>query len=335
MSFIARLIAGLLGIVFLAGAAVYAATVPAEVYKHPQTLVSIGGRHINLYCVGKGKPTVLLDSGSGDTMLSWTTVQLQIAEFTRVCSYDRAGYGFSDPPRGKSDANAVVADIHGLIHSSFMDAPVIYVGHSIAGLYGLLLEAKHPDDVAGEVLVDPSFVGQFAPPGIAVAKKALATMGSCLALAEKGELIHPKTKTAQDCVEIGGAPNPALREVLIALSADPKDIRTGISEFSNFAPPSVGHPSNDEREMDQVKVSFGNKPLTVLTRSKFFDPTATAEQLAGQRKRWTAGHDRIAALSTRGTNVLMPNTSHYIQIDQPAVVVSAVRSAVTEVRQEK
>lgn len=334
MSFIARLIAGSLGTVFLAGA-VYAATVPDEVYKHPQTLVSVAGRHINLYCVGKGKPTVLLDSGSGDTMLSWTTVQLQMAEFTRVCSYDRAGYGFSDPPRGESDANAVVADIHGLVHSSFMDAPVIYVGHSIAGIYGLLLEANYPNDVVGEVLVDPSFVGQFGAAGIAVAKKALATMRSCLALAETGELVHPKTKAAQDCVEIGGAPSPTLREVLVELAADPKNIRTSISEFSNFAPPSVGHPSNDEREMDQVKVSFGDKPLIVLTRSKFFDPTATAEQLAEQRKRWTAGHDRIAALAMRGTNVLVPNTSHYIQLDQPAVVVSAVRSAVAEVRQEK
>jgi pimeloyl-ACP methyl ester carboxylesterase len=335
MSFIVRLIAGSLGIVVLAGAAVYAAIVPVEVYKHPQRLISIDGRHINLYCVGKGKPTVLLDSGSGDTMLSWTLVQLQIAEFTRVCSYDRAGYGFSDPPRGQSDANAVVADIHGLIHSSDMDVPIIYVGHSIAGLYGLLLEAKHPDDVGGEVLVDPSFVGQFAPAGIAVAKKALATMRSCLASAQKGELVHPKTKTAQDCVDVGSVPDPTLREVLVALQADSKDIRTGISEFSNFAPPSVGHLSNDERELEQVKISFGDKPLTVLTRSKFYDPDATAEQLAAQRKRWTAGHDRIAALSERGKNVLVPNSNHEIQIAQPTVVVSAVRSVVTELRQEK
>lgn len=154
-------------------------------------------------------------------------------------------------------------------------------------------------------------------------------------MAENGELVHPKTKVAQDCIDVGNVPDAALREIMVALQADPKDIRTSISELSSFAPPSVGHPSGDYRELEQAKVNFGNKPLTVLTRSKYFDPTATAEQVAARRQAWIAGHDKIAALFTRGKNIMMPNTGHYIQLDQPNIVVSTVRTVVNDLRQTK
>jgi pimeloyl-ACP methyl ester carboxylesterase len=327
----ARLVFVLLALCLLKTEAT-AAAIPAEFYAQPQTLVSIGTRHLNLYCVGKGGPTVLLDTGLGDTMLVWRMVQSQIADFTRVCAYDRAGYGFSDASPAPSDANSVVDDIHKLILASHMDAPVIYVGHSIAGRYGLLLQAKYPGDVAGEVLLDPSFVGQFNPDGIAASKRTLQKWETCLVLAEKGELKRPKTDIATSCeksfVEL---PDGNSQKAM----AEPKDIRTAISEMTNHAPPSVGQKSNDDREMEQVKINFHNKPLTVLTRSKFDDPSATPAQVTANRQAWIAGHDELASLSTRGKNIMVPNTDHYIQLDQPEAVVSAIRRVVDEVRQKK
>lgn len=317
-----------------------AAAVPTEFYSHPQQLISIGTRHLNLYCAGKGKPTVLLDTGLGDTMLVWRSVQLQIAEFTRVCAYDRAGYGFSDAPTGPSDANSVVADIHKLIRASHMGAPVLYVGHSIAGIYGLLLEAEYPGDVAGEVLVDPSFVNQLPlmlggspsllSKAIAGSQSALEKQKACLGLAEKGELAHATTETAKNCVKsFTGLPDGNSQEA----SAEAKDIRTSISELTNFVSTSASHESNDERELEQAKVSFGNKPLTVLTRSKGFKFLgATPSQEAAIQHAWAAGHDKIATLSMRGKNIIVPDTEHYIELDQPAIVVSTVRDVVDDLR---
>src|SRR5207245_1883615 len=105
-------------------------------------------------------PTVLFDSGLADSMAVWRLVQSRVAKTTRACAYDRAGYGFSDPPAGPSDATAAVADLHRLIASAPIVTPIVYVGHSMAGLYGVLLAATYPRDVAAEVLVDPSFANQ-------------------------------------------------------------------------------------------------------------------------------------------------------------------------------
>src|SRR6185312_10627747 len=146
--------------VVAAGAVAAQTVISSEDYAHPQRLVVIdGNRRINLFCKGQGTPTVLFDSGLADTTMSWRYVQGEVAKTTRACSYDRAGYGFSDPPPGASDVTANVEDIHLLLKAMGTDGPIVYVGHSIAGLYGVALQGRYPDDVAAEVLVDPSFAG--------------------------------------------------------------------------------------------------------------------------------------------------------------------------------
>jgi pimeloyl-ACP methyl ester carboxylesterase len=311
--------------------------VSVGVYRHPQQLIGIGNRHLNLYCVGQGKPTVLLDAGLGGTMASWRAVQLQIGTITKACSYDRAGYGYSDAAPGASDINAAVQDVHQLIVAAHLGSPVVYVGHSLAGVYGIALNNHYPQDVAGEVLVDPSVADQLqrlsagSPERlkkmIAGTQKALATMRSCLALAEKGELAHLAPKMAQDCVDVSDVKDPAVRKIMATLEASPKFFRTEISEWSNFFLAPGQAESKDQQEMGQP-ASFGNKPLIVLTRSNIFQDEV-------QHQAWVAGHEQLAALSKKGSNLVVTNSGHDIQLDQPAALISAVHTIVADVRGTK
>lgn len=107
----------------------------ASSYVRPQVIVKVDSRRMNIYCSGTGSPTVILDSGLGGDMTDWRLVQGRIARRTRVCSYDRAGMGFSDPAPVPRDASAIVNELHALLQVANISPPYVLVGHSIAGLY--------------------------------------------------------------------------------------------------------------------------------------------------------------------------------------------------------
>jgi pimeloyl-ACP methyl ester carboxylesterase len=124
-------------------------------YAHAQRLVEIEpGRRLNLYCTGKGSPTVVFDSGGGDETIAWAPVQPVIAAHTQACSYDRAGLGFSDPSKRTSDSTNIVDDLHRLLTAAAIKPPYVLVGASYGGLNVRLYADTYPTDVAGMVLVD-------------------------------------------------------------------------------------------------------------------------------------------------------------------------------------
>src|SRR5271156_3947207 len=119
-----------------------------------------GGRRMNMVCLGEGSPTVVFDLGLGGNLLHWQKVQQLVSAITKACFYDRAGYGYSDPsPRPLTAAN-VVDDLHALLAKAGITGPIVLVGHSIGGLYATLYTDTYPDQVAGLVLIDPSYAGQ-------------------------------------------------------------------------------------------------------------------------------------------------------------------------------
>jgi len=114
----------------------------------------VGAIKLNLNCTGKGDPTVVLDSGMGGSSLDWLRVQPEIAKFTRVCSYDRAGYGWSDSSPMPRTSLQIAEELKGLLTSAEERGPYLLVGHSFGG-YNVRMFAKlYPSDVAGMVLVD-------------------------------------------------------------------------------------------------------------------------------------------------------------------------------------
>jgi pimeloyl-ACP methyl ester carboxylesterase len=117
--------------------------------------VDIGGRALYVSCTGTGTPTVVLEAGGGNSADTWAGVQPEIARFTRVCSYDRAGLGQSDPaPAGVRTVQDSVDDLHALLTAADISGPIVLAGHSLGGLIVRLYASQYPGDVAGLVLVD-------------------------------------------------------------------------------------------------------------------------------------------------------------------------------------
>lgn len=124
-------------------------------YPPPGKLVDVGGFRLHIYCIGQKSPTVILDSGSGMFSLDWTLVQPKIAKFARVCSYDRAGYGWSDGSPYRRTNTQMVKELDALLYSAGETPPYVYVGHSLGAINARVFAQEFPDKVVGLVLVDP------------------------------------------------------------------------------------------------------------------------------------------------------------------------------------
>ena len=121
-----------------------------------EKIVDIGSTQLHLRCAGHGTPTVVLDSGLGEGAETWTKVQTQVAMFTRVVAYDRAGVGKSSPGPKPRTSRQMVGELRALLSAAQIAGPYVLVGHSLGGLNIQLYAIEHPDEVAGVVLADPS-----------------------------------------------------------------------------------------------------------------------------------------------------------------------------------
>ncbi len=293
-------------------------------------LVSLtGGRKIHLNCEGAGSPTVVLTAGLGGWSITWNKVQPVIARRTRVCAWDRAGYGFSDGSPDPQDAARTLADLEATLKAAKIGRPYVMVSHSAGSYESVLFTDRHRKDVVGLVLVDPSIpdqINRFAKiaPGYQVysetaAKQAMSQDRSCADKLSQGSL-PAGSADEQACFP----PNPGYPEALNTAIAkadhDPKRLLSRMSlegEIVTSAPLLV----NPGRH-------YGDLPLIVLTAGKLeLGPDAPPEALAdmpGLNAAWRKAHDDYAALSTRGVNRIVEGSGHSIQQQKPEAVISAI-----------
>jgi pimeloyl-ACP methyl ester carboxylesterase len=156
-----------------------------RVFPEPGEMVDVGEHHLHLNCVGQGSPTVVLDGGLGYTSVEWSGwVQPEVAKHTRVCAYDRAGMGWSEPGPGSPNATQTAAELHALLQEAGEEGPYVLVGHSVAGLYSRIYAERYPEEVAGMVLVDSSHPDQFEGSGLAsTMNRAAGVVGPLIARA--------------------------------------------------------------------------------------------------------------------------------------------------------
>jgi pimeloyl-ACP methyl ester carboxylesterase len=307
-----------------------AAVIDDVVYTRPARLVDIGGgQRLNLYCLGSGSPTVILDAGMGDSTISWAMVQPAMAKTTRVCSFDRAGLGFSDAARRTSTPVNQAEDLHALLRAAGIKPPYVMVGHSLAGMNVRVYADKYRDDVVGMVIVDGSHEDQSAE-GWALSApgdkekydRYLEDQHACIDAARQG--LAPGTKMFEKC--LGDTKDPrfsaAINQAQAIYGATEKWQAAVASEREN-----VFYASADETR--KTRSDFGDMPIIVLTHSPF--PTRTGESRNERNRKtlsWEGLHLRVAAMSTRGVNEIVPDAGHYIQYDKPQVVIDAVNQAV-------
>lgn len=292
-------------------------------YAGPQRLVNIGGRRLNVYCTGTGHPTVLLDAGLGGSTLSWRLVQPHVARSTRVCSYDRAGMGFSDPGPLPRTSSAIVADMHALVHRAGLGSPIVLVGHSLGAMNVRLYANRYPSDVAGMVLVDGSDEAE-RPTDLAISKASwdfevsapLARFRDCQVRATRKTLSHddPNHCLPAPVRRFGDALNVQRRR----LAEDPNLWATEASE-------SASYDGVNRQQLLLSRRSYGSMPLVVLTRGTTSEePGVSAAETARIEAALLRMHQGEAALSKRGVSRVVPASGHDIQLGQPGAVVDAI-----------
>ena len=308
--------------------------VPARIpdsYAHAGQLVTVAqGRKINLRCSGNGPQTVMLEAGSHADSTTWFQVQPLLAAFTRVCSYDRAGYGFSDVGPMPRDLDADVSDLHALVHDANLKTPLVLVGHSLGSNIVRRYAQLYPANVGGLVLIDPPAqdIASFAPKWVtseaAMNPHRFDFIRQCEMAAEKHLLASPPPEL-KDCV---AGSNPLASEKVNAAVASykrrPAFWRTLLSELQDNVVVFGESVSPDEKH--------GSLPLIVLTAAETYAdaPHDVRKSLEAARDQTQA---KIVATSTRGERQVVDNSSHDIQLDQPEVVTKAVTKVLQEMHE--
>ncbi len=307
-----------------------------EPYSHAQRLIDVGpGRQLNIYCTGKGSPTVILDLGFGAPLISWGLIQPAIAQSTKVCSYERAGYGFSDPGPLPRTTRAIVDNLYTLLTNAGEKPPYVMVGHSIAALDVLLYADLYPSDVSGVVLIDPSLPGwdetiertfpQFRLDG----NRFITTLGMCQNLARMGELKR-RSSLNKDCLP---PPDPGFTAE-VQKARDATKQRPGY--WSDLQSEATSEDDADVLELNSGRRSYGSMPLVMLSApldASTYEPYgATRAQLATLTSERTRLRQQIVALSQRGILCDVGDTGHFIQLDRPSVVAHAIKQVLQMTR---
>jgi pimeloyl-ACP methyl ester carboxylesterase len=304
----------------------FASRADAKHFPEQGRLVDIGGLRLNLDCSGTsspGGPTVILESGAGIPAYGWHLVQPEIAKFAHVCSYDRAGYGWSDRPvQMPRTSLQEVRELHALLRNAAVPPPYILVGHSLGGYLIRVYNGQYPNEVAGAVFVDSSHEDQMQRMGPEMRKVMQSFQPSRSQVAVIGLLIHtgalrflqhqqqPQAKLPMDFIETMGY----------------LQRRTGIMQMQ-----TVGQEMESfDESANEVRNSgnFGSKPLMVLTAGKMMNmPGVPKAALDSFHETWV--HDlqpQVARLSTQGKQIVVAESDHGIPAEAPQTIVDAVRS---------
>lgn len=298
-----------------------------DVYAKPQRLVALpDGRRANIHCTGAGAPTIVLEAGLGFPNLSWRKVQPLLAARNRVCAYDRAGIGFSDPGPAPRTPARLATELRALMRAAAEPPPYVVVGSSFGGMVARAFAVRYRADTAGVVLVDPAYPGQTAilaraaPSMIAENRRFADLERACLKRLEGGSMTRA-VALSENCVEAPDASYPeAVQEALWRQRLSPTGARTTFEEG---------------QALDRARyepADFGDLPLVVLTAKRAFEGSDhDAAMQARLIATWRELHRRLAAESTRGVGRLV-DSGHVIQSTDPQAVVAAVGEVLSAAR---
>jgi len=304
----------------------------------PGRLVSVGTHRLHIRCDGDGGPSVIFDAALGGSSLSWTLVQPAVARVTRACSYDRAGFGWSDAGPLPRTAGRIADELHTLLRAAPVPKPYVLVGHSYGGLVMRVYAARHPDEVAGLVLIEPAIPEEWAHP--TEERQALIARGVRLCGYGTKAARHGLARLVSGLVRLGGlsaarllvglvsrgglrredegilAPvwklPPDVRGVLRQMWTQPKFFEALGSQIE-----TICESATDVMRTDAV--DYRDVPLVVISSQRADEGRLKADAALAQR-------------STRGHHILAPESGHWVPLDAPQVVIDAITTMVARVR---
>jgi pimeloyl-ACP methyl ester carboxylesterase len=282
----------------------------------PGQFVEVNGLRMHLVCAGLGSPPVILDSGLSNSWLDWYKVQPKVAKFTRVCSYDRAGVGYSDTRPGPRTSRVIAEELHMLLRNAEVAPPFVLVGHSMGGLDVRMYASLYRAEVAGVVLVDSSHPDQA---------RHLADY--------ERNVQHRRREIERDralmpfgiprllawCGSWYGTTVGGRQAALRSFECTVRQKDGPLAEMDGF---------NDDLDQVRATGSLGDMPLVVVAqapssaRAKSFLPV------------WYELQDDLARLSSRGSRVNAQGSGHMIALERPDVVIAAIRDVVAQCRRQ-
>lgn len=290
----------------------------------PGKLYDIDGYPMHLYCTGEGSPTVVLSSGLGDDFMSWARVQPALSRQTRVCSYDRAGFGWSVPRPGAQDANTISSDLHQLIGAASIQRPFVLVGHSISGIYLRSYAAHYSGDLAGLVFVD----GATPLQDDRIPKELVKIQED-----QRREMRWQKLLMMLGWYRLQG----------VCTSIPP-----GFEAYSAWIKADSCIPSQMdamENELDAERASgeetihagpFGDLPVLILSRDpKVLSSNWPASVAKANSVVWNQMQEESKALSTQSRRIIAKGSDHYIQNDRPDLVIREITAFVAMIRKHQ
>ena len=324
---------GLVVFLAVAGALYQFVGTRLDAHRYPPLgkLVDVGGHHLHLYCTGEGSPTVVLEAMGNGWSLYWSQVQPAVARFTRICSYDRAGYGWSEPGPLPRTGQRLATELHTLLTNAGVTGPYILVGHSLGGFIVRLYRSQHPADVVGMVLVDAGHEDQLQHEEFRTffetGQRQLPAFRLTAALGV------PRVLSA--C----GVLPPFLTQQLQQVPADMRPmLRAGWLPTQYFT--TIANETAALAEtLTQVRTSsaLGDLPLVVLTANgPTWWPDLPAEVDPAKFKvMWLALQQNLTSLSSTSSQLFADKSSHFMQFDQPDIIVDGVRRVVEMARQRQ
>lgn len=307
-------------------------------YPPPGQLIDVGGFRLHLHCTGQGSPAVVLDAALGGSSVSWSCVQPEIAKATRVCAYDRGGFGWSDAAPRPRTAARMAGELRTLLERAAVPPPFVLVGHSFGGLIARVFAARFREDVAGIVFVDSAHPEDWVTPapkeqvkierGLQLCRRGAAAsrLGVAHIVAALGAIgAFTVARAIAKAVSLGGLSRED-EGILAPVWKLPAQARKPLRQFwthEKFYSALGGQIESicvsAAEALDASRDGYGDLPLVTIS------PTDPGEYRLHQQ-------EALARLSTRGRHVIASNSGHWIPIDQPQVVIDAVRAVVSAVR---
>jgi pimeloyl-ACP methyl ester carboxylesterase len=310
----------------------------------PGQLVNVGGRPVHLYCEGTGTPVVVCEAGIATSSLNWRHVQRAIAPLTRICAYDRPGYGWSPPVGGRRTSTGEAHRLVALLRAAKVPAPWVLVGHSYGGFIVVQAALMHPEQVAAVVLVDPITPDAWRAPSAGLRRRvtggivfasagaALSAVGvlrGLLGRVARGRPGVPRAvlgrfgRDAAALVErmvgqVVGRLSPDLWPAVRAHWSRPSSFTT-MAQFLRGLPESAGDVADAMERATPLPAPLGDVPLVVLVAAES-DETSLD------------GRAALARLSRRGELVNAETSGHWIHLDAPELVVNAIERVVVHTR---
>lgn len=303
--------------------------------------MDVGTHRLHIRCAGDGVPSVVFDAALGASSLSWSLVQPAVARVTCTCTYDRAGFGWSDAGPLPRTAGRIADELHELLRRAAVSKPYVLVGHSFGGLVMRLFASRYSDELAGLVLIEPAIPEEWANPadeqrallargvrlcgyGATAARRGLARAVSVLVGVGALGLARAVVKI----VSRGGlrredegilAPiwklPPEARGVLRHMWTEPKFFEALGSQIESVCESAA-------EVLRSARGHYGDLPLAVISSASAAERRLQADSV-------------LARTSTRGRHIVAPDSGHWVPLDAPQVVIDAISDMVRAIRRHE